>query len=91
MKKVTEQTSYYLKQAKNKSVNYIKTNILFSTFVITSVLNATLLRFLTVKNYFDFRPVLADLSVVLLIGALGYFLKPKNQFKYFFLGLSFLP
>ncbi len=84
MKKVAERTSYYLKQARNNSVSYVKTNILFSTFIITSVLNATLLRFLTVKNYFDFRPVLADLSVVLLIGALGYFFKPKNQFKYFF-------
>lgn len=84
MKKIKERTFYYVKQAKVKLVEYIKTNILFSTFVITSVLNSTLLRFFTVKNYFDMRPILADFSVVLLIGAFGYFLKPKNQFKYFF-------
>lgn len=63
---------------------YVKTNILFITFVICSVINSTLLRFLTVKNFFDFRPIIADLAIVLIIGAFGYFFKPKHQFKYFF-------
>jgi len=63
---------------------YFKTNILFMTFVISSVINASLLRFLTVKNFFDFRPIIADLAITLLIGAFGYFFKPKHQFKYFF-------
>lgn len=62
---------------------YIKTNILFFTFVITSLINAFLLRFVTVKNVFDISPVLADLAVILLIGSFGYLLKPKHQFKYF--------
>ncbi len=84
MKKIKERTMYYLKQAKKRITQYAKTNILFTTFIITSVLNSSLLRFLTVKNYIDIRPVLADLSVVLMIGAFGYFLKPKNQFKYYF-------
>ena len=70
-------------KVKSKSVNYLKTNILFFTFVITSVLNGMLLRFLTVKNYFEIKPVLADCIVVLIIGAFGYFFKPKNQFKYY--------
>ncbi|MBE6138218.1 MAG: LTA synthase family protein [Firmicutes bacterium] len=73
---------------KNKSrfnyKQYFKTNILFFTFVISSVINATMLRYLTVRNYFDFRPIIADLAIVLLIGAFGYFFKPKHQFKYFF-------
>lgn len=85
MKNVKEKSLYYLKQGKKQTVRYAKTNILFMTFVLTSLLNATLLRFLTVKNYFDVRPILADLSIVLIIGALGYFLKPKHQFKYFFM------
>lgn len=70
-------------KVKDKSVNYVKTNVLFFTFVITSVLNGILLRFLTVKNYFDIKPIIADTVVVLVIGAFGYFFKPKNQFKYF--------
>ena len=68
---------------KDKSVNYVKTNVLFFTFVITSVINGMLLRFLTVKNYFDIKPIIADTIVVLVIGAFGYFFKPKHQFKYF--------
>lgn len=68
---------------KIKSVNYMKTNILFFTFVITSVLNGMLLRFLTVKNYFAIKPIFGDLIVVLVIGAFAYFIKPKHQFKYF--------
>ncbi len=63
---------------------YFKTNILFMTFVISSVINASILRFVTVKNYFDIRPVIADLAVVLIIGAMGYFIKAKHQFRYYF-------
>lgn len=74
----------FLNKLKRHSKNYLSTNILFMTFVSTSVLNATLLRFFTVKNYFELKPILADLAVVLIIGAFGYFIKPKHQFKYFF-------
>ena len=63
---------------------YLKTNKLFLVFILTSIGNATLLRFLTVKNYFEIKPLLADIACVLLIGAFGYFFKPKNQFKYYF-------
>lgn len=70
-------------KVRKNSKSYLKTNILFMTFVITSVLNGCLLRFLTVKNYFDISPIIADLAVVVIIGAFGYFIKPKHQFKYF--------
>ena len=64
--------------------NYFKTNILFMTFFCSSVINGCLLRFLTVKNYFDGGPILADAAIVLIVGAFGYFIKPRNQMKYFF-------
>lgn len=67
----------------HEMLRYSKTNVLFFTFVITSLINGTLLRVLTVRNIFDISPILADLAVILLIGALGYLFKPKNQFKYF--------
>lgn len=63
---------------------YAKTNILFLTFVITSLINALLLRAVTVKNVLDISPILADLAVILLIGSFGYVFKPKKQFRYFF-------
>ncbi len=69
---------------KKTSKNYAKTNVLFLTFMITSIINEWLLRSLTVKNMFAVKPLLADLAILLIIGALGYFIKPKNQYKYFF-------
>lgn len=73
------------KTIKNWSKQYFSTNILFTTFVITSLINAYLIRYFTVKNYFNIKPIIADLSVILIIGALGYLFKPKHQFKYYFL------
>ena len=84
MEKVVNQFRVLFGKAKINSKSYMKTNVLFFTFVITSLLNASLLRFLTVKNYFDIKPVIADLAVVVIVGAFGYFIKPKNQFKYYF-------
>lgn len=66
---------------------YFNTNILFSVFVISSLINSVVLRFFTVKNVFDLRPLIADLAVILIFGAIAYAFKPKNQFKYF-LGIS---
>lgn len=66
------------------TVNYIKTNILFFTFLITSLINEIMLRNFTIKNTFDISPFLADLSFLLIIASFGYFLKSKHQFKYFF-------
>ena len=79
-----EKVEKYLNKINKKVKKYVKTNILFLTFILTSVMNSAILRFLTVKNYFDLQPLLADLAVVVIIGAFGYLLKPKNQFKYYF-------
>ncbi len=65
---------------------YIKNNILFLTFVITCVLNSTILRFFcmhTLENYLSLKAILADLIVVIIIGAFGYLIKPKNRFVYY--------
>lgn len=74
----------FISNFKIHSKSYMKTNILFATFVATSLINGYLLRFLTVRNYLDIKPMIADLAVILIIGAFGYFIKPKHQFKYFF-------
>ena len=74
----------YFVQFRAMSKNYLKTNILFSTFVVTSLINSTLVRILSVKNYFDINPIIADLAIILIVGSFGYYIKPKHQFKYFF-------
>ena len=63
--------------------NYCKNNILFLTFVISSVINGMLIRFLTVKNFFDIRPIIADIAMVVIVGAFGYLFKPKKRFIYY--------
>lgn len=73
----------FFKSLKKWSKSYISTNILFMTFVLTSLINAYLVRFFTVKNYFNLKPIVADLAVILIIGAFGYLFKPKHQFKYY--------
>ena len=62
---------------------YCKNNVLFLTFVLSSVINGFLLRSLTVRNYFDIRPVLADMAMVILVGSFGYLIKPKKRFIYY--------
>lgn len=61
---------------------YASTNILFLTFIVASLINGMLLRFLTVHNYFAVKPILADLALILLFGSFVYLFKPRNRFKY---------
>ena len=73
---------------KNGIIKYIKNNILFLSYVVLMLLNATVLRFFTVKNYFSIKPLLADAAVVLIIGLFGYFIKPRKRFVYYMIWLS---
>jgi phosphoglycerol transferase MdoB-like AlkP superfamily enzyme len=62
---------------------YARTNILFVSYIVVALFNSTVLRYYTTESFWNIKPVLADLAVVILIGSVGYFFKPKNQFKYF--------
>ena len=65
----------FFKQLKDfQYKEYAKTNILFFTFVITTLINGMLLRFVTVHNYFAIKPILADIAIILLFGSFVYFL-----------------
>ena len=65
--------------------NYFKNNALFVAFLIVNLLNATLLRFLTmgITENLTIRPVMADLAVLIIVGSFGYLFKPKNRFTYY--------
>lgn len=65
---------------------YLKNNVLFMTFVITTVLCSTVLRFFcmhSIENYLSWKAILADTIVATLIGSFGYLIKPKNRFTYY--------
>ena len=83
-KKSKKELVRYTKRLHKEFKKYLNTNILFMSFVISSLINTSMLRFFTVKNYFDISPLIADLAVIVIIGAFGYFIKPKHQFKYYF-------
>ena len=83
MKKIKDK----IKKIKDGIVNfnykqYISTNRQFIAFVISNVINAWLLRFFTVHNYFAIKPFLADLAIVLILGSFVYLFKAKKQFTY---------
>lgn len=66
-------------------VEYVVTNRLFISYVIIALLATMFVRKFTVGTFWSFKPMITDLGMILIIGGLGYFIKPKNQFKYYFL------
>jgi len=72
-----------IKIAIHKGKEYIATNILFVTFIITSLINAMLIRQFTIGNFWAVKPMMADLVVILVLGSFAYFFKPKYRFRYF--------
>lgn len=60
---------------------YIKTNILFITFVVINLLNSWLLRIVTMGNYFSIKAIISDLAFILVVGSFAYLVKPKKQFR----------
>ena len=88
IKTIKRNVSKNVKNARdNHIINaYCKNNVLFLTFVITCVLNATLLRFLTmhtIENYLSIKAIMADSAILIIVGAFGYLIKPKNRFTYY--------
>lgn len=76
-----------LKKIRKSVIEYVITNRLFISYVILSVIGTMLVRNFTIGKLWTFKPLIVDIAWILIIGALGYFVKPKNQFKYFFVWL----
>ena len=65
--------------------NFFKDNRLFLVYVLVCVLNSTLLRFFTMPtmdNYLSFKPIIADIAVVTIIGSFSYLFKGKKRYIY---------
>ncbi len=84
MKKKINKT---LKTIRKSIVEYIITNRLFISYVILAIIGTTFVRYFTIGDFFSFKPFITDLGIILLVGGFGYFVKPKNQFKYYFIWL----
>ena len=60
------------------------TNRLFLSYVLIALLGCILIRTFTVGHGLDYKPIIVDLALILIIGSFGYLIKPKKQFRYFF-------
>ncbi len=76
-----------LRAIRKNVVEYIITNRLFISYVILALLGTMLVRKFTLGTFFSFKPFITELGIILIVGGLGYFIKPKNQFKYYFIWL----
>jgi len=66
---------------------YVYTNRLFLTYLILALCGTIIVRNITINSSMFLKPMFTDIGLILLIGAFGYIIKPKNQFKYFFIWL----
>ena len=76
-----------IKRIKDEKVisSYFKNNRLFIVYIVVCVLNSTLLRIFTMptmENYLSFKPIIADLAVVTIIGSFSYLFKGKKRYIY---------
>ncbi len=77
----------YIKRIKEEKLisSYFKNNRLFLVYVFVCVLNSTLLRIFTMptmENYLSFKPIVADIAVVTIIGSFSYLFKGKKRYTY---------
>ena len=72
-----------------KSINlYLETNVLFCAFVLVNVINGVMVRYFTaggVNNLIAFQPLLADIAIIVALGALGYFMRHGWRVFYWFI------
>ena len=76
-----------IKRIKDEKIisSYLKNNRLSIVYIVVCVLNSTLLRIFTMptmENYLSFKPIIADLAVVTIIGSFSYLFKGKKRYIY---------
>ena len=66
---------------------YITTNVFFCLFVLCNLINGVMIRYFSTGNsdtLVAFQPFLADLAVVIGLGALGYFFRHRLRIIYWY-------
>ena len=74
------------KFVKKISLKYIKDNYqMMIFFIISNLINSTMLRIVTAGNYFRISPFVIDLGFLIIIAIISLKIKEKNRFKYCFI------
>ena len=55
----------------------INNNRFKNQVVAFSLIGTMLVRKFTIRTFLSFKPVITDLGLILVVGGLGYFVKPK--------------
>ena len=88
LNKIVENPGKFILDRLKKIKRSFSINIVFVVFVFINVLNAFLLRMLTMNNpsnFFAFQPLLADFAFVVIIGSFGFLFKKVGRVIYYFL------
>lgn len=85
MKKLKKNVKNFIKYM----IKYFYTNRLFISYLVLSVTGTIILRIVTINSDDFFNPFITDLGLIFLIGSFGYFVKPKNQYRYFMIWIIF--
>lgn len=88
-KNKTKKLKNNLIKLKDNLFNFVKYNRLFLSYVILSFISCFLLRALTIGNPWDIKANIFDITVIMLLGSLAYFIKPKKQYILFISLLCF--
>lgn len=72
-----------MKKLKKDISKYVITNKLFLTYLLFSICGCVILRNVTIDKSFSLVSFSSEIGMILLVGAFGYFINPKNQYKYF--------
>ena len=72
-----------LKRLKKSASRYVMTNKLFLTYLLFSICGCIILRNVTIDKPFSLVSFASEVGMILLVGSFGYFINPKNQYKYY--------
>ena len=72
-----------LKRLKKSASRYVMTNKLFLTYLLFSICGCIILRNVTIDKSFSLVSFASEVGMILLVGSFGYFINPKNQYKYY--------
>ena len=75
----------FVKKLRKDLSKYLATNRLYIIFVVFCMIETMLLRKYTIGSPFAIKPLICDLALLIIIGSFGYFIKPKKQFRYYFI------
>ena len=79
-----EKIRKYFKKIKSAIIKYVYTNRLFLSYLVLSIIGTIILRNVTISGGFSIKPLFTDTGLILIIGSIGYLVKPQKQYKYFF-------